>query len=363
MLLILLDLSAAFDTVDHDLLLKILYQRIGIRGNAWKWLESYLKGRTQAVNINGESSEVKSLKCGVPQGSVLGPILFTLYTQPLGDIVKKYNIQYHLYADDTQLYITFNQSSPTSMAIAKEQMEQCITEIKLWMDTYLLKLNEDKTEFMLIQSRHAKNPLTVNSLRVGQSFVEPTQCAKNIGVTFDCQLSMDKHIRNVSRSAFYSLRNISNIRKYLTTTSATTLVHAFITSKIDYCNALFVGLPAKLTDKLQKVQNAAARMVTGSRKYDHITPELFKLHWLPVKQRIKFKIILLTYKAMNGLSPEYMKDMIKVKSTSTRSNGNMLETNSMRLNSYGQRAFIAAAPCLWNALPVDLRKCQSLEKF
>ena len=140
-ILVLLDLSAAFDTVDHDRLLAVLNSRIGITGAALCWFESYLKGRTQHVAIKNVKSSMTKLKCGVPQGSVLGPVLFTTYLLPLGDILRKFGVQFHCYADDTQLYIQFSQNDNSCLG----SIEECVSEIQIWMKANFLKLNAEKT--------------------------------------------------------------------------------------------------------------------------------------------------------------------------------------------------------------------------
>ena len=149
-ILVLLDLSAAFDTVDHDRLLAVLNSRIGITGAALGWFESYLKGRTQHVAIKNVQSSMTKLKCGVPQGSVLGPVLFTTYLLPLGDILRKFGAQFHCYADDTQLYIPFSQNDNSCLG----SIEECVSEIQIWMKANFLKLNAEKTEKWLFCLLH-----------------------------------------------------------------------------------------------------------------------------------------------------------------------------------------------------------------
>ena len=174
------------------------------------------------------------------------------------------------------------------------------------------------------------------------------------------------HVNSVCKSAFHHLRNISRIRKLLSTTTTETLVHAFITSKLDHCNSL-LNVPKYVIKKLQSVQNAAARLITGSRKYDHITPILFELHWLPVSERIKFKIILLTHKALHQQSPIYIQDLIRRYTTSRtlRSSSDAFRLCHVyhNLKSYGSRAFAVSAPELWDKLPIDIRNCDNLNVF
>ena len=153
--LVLLDLSAAFDTVNHSLLLSRMERRFGISGTALKWFESYLSNRSQFVNINGEKSATHDVNIGVPQGSVLGPLLYLVYTSPLAEIINRYNLKYHLFADDTQIYISFK---TTDIASAKQRVEDCVTEICHWMNINGLKLNQDKTDILLIHSRYRNKP-------------------------------------------------------------------------------------------------------------------------------------------------------------------------------------------------------------
>ena len=145
----LLDLSAEFDTVNHQLLIKTL-QQLGIRGTMLHWFSTYLLGRLQRIKVNGVTCQPKLLDCGVPQGSVLGPILFTIYTASLGQLLRQLDVQYHLYADDSQLWVIFK---PPDLDTAIGQMEKCIASVQKWMLSHELKMNDDKTEFLVISSK------------------------------------------------------------------------------------------------------------------------------------------------------------------------------------------------------------------
>ena len=169
-------------------------------------------------------------------------------------------------------------------------------------------------------------------------------------------MSILPYVNNVCKSAFYHLRTISRIRKYLSTQTTEILIHAFVTSKLDHCNSLLYNVPKNVIKKLQSVQNAAARLITSSRKCDHITPILFDHHWLPVSERIKFQILLLNFKALHQQSPTYNQDLITryLPSRSLRSSSTLsLNPVSFNLKTYGSRAFSVSAPELWNKLPDD----------
>ena len=178
---------------------------------------------------------------------------------------------------------------------------------------------------------------------------------------------METHVSKVCSAAFYFLHNLRRIRKYLSEQTTKTLVHALITSRLDYCNSLLYGMPQSLIDRLQRVQNAAARLIHGVPKFQHITSFLLKLHWLPIKQRIHFKILILTFKAIHGDAPLYIQQMVKWKPHSKynlRQRENLLQRPSFKsLQTLGDRSFTVAAPTLWNALPHDIRQLNNFNQF
>ncbi len=177
------------------------------------------------------------------------------------------------------------------------------------MTNNFLLLNSDKTQILLIGPKNStQNLLDYNLQQDGCTVASST--VRNLGVILDSNLSFENHISHVTKTAFFHLRNIAKLRNMLPVSDAEKLVHAFMTSRLDYCNALLGGCPASSINKLQVVQNAAARVLTRSRKYDHITPILRSLHWLPIKFNISYKILLLTYKALNGLAPAYLTSLL-----------------------------------------------------
>jgi hypothetical protein len=218
---------------------------------------------------------------------------------------------------------------------------------------------------VILPSRQAYKR-SISQVQVGDCQVTVNSSARNLGVIFDDTFSMKAQINAVVKSCNFQLRSIGNMRKYLTTEAATNLIHAFITSRLDNGNSLLFGLPDYLIGKLQRIQNNAARILTRTAKYDHITPILQDLHWLPVESRIKFKILLLTYKCLNNLAPEYLSELLNLylPSRSLRSANNLdLVIPVTRLKSYGDRSFSYAAPTLWNSLPLEIKSASTSATF
>ena len=226
-----------------------------------------------------------------------------------------------------------------------------------------LQLNETKSEIMLFGPPNAVKILT-NNLGNLSSLIKPS--VKNLGVIFDPQLNLDRQINAVVKSCFFHLRMIAKIKPVLSRPDLERVIHATISSRLDYCNALYVGINQSSLDRLQLVQNAAARLLTGTRKREHITPVLANLHWLPVRYRIQFKVLLFVFKALNGHPPSYLSNLLIPKSSarSLRSADQFLLTKRRyNLERSGARAFAVAAPNLWNGIPLSIRLAPSVEAF
>ena len=368
-LLVLLDLSAAFDTVDHTILLGRLQSLLGLRGNALSWFQSYLNGRSQRISVDGTLSDKFELECSVPQGSCLGPLLFTIYVSKLFDIIRLHLPSAHAFADDTQLYMSFKPSDTLSEFEAVAVLENCIRDVRAWMKEDMLWLNDGKTEFLLIGSRQQLAKVSIDSIKVGDADIAPVLSARNLGTWFDSHLEMSVHISKTCSSAFYYLYNIRHIRKYPSKEHTEQLIHAFVTSRLDYCNGLLYGVPECQIKKLQRVMNASARLIYCVPKFCHITPILKELHWLPVRARIEFKILLITFKAIKGLAPKYLSDLMEILQMSSynlrrNNNGILLARSTIRTKkTIGDRAFMIAAPILWNSLPLSVRQAATVDNF
>jgi len=361
--LVLLDLSSAFDTVNHNILLNTLTS-LGIKGQAYKWFKSYLSDHHQIVCIDGHKSDSSCVTRGVPQGSVGGPTLFSLYLIGLKHVLENHCVNYRCYADDIQLYISFEPTQIDAVN-AIQKLEACIMDVQNWMSLHSLKLNNAKSEFIMFGSKAQLYKVNITSMTMGNTEIPLSSSCRNLGVMLDSNMTMSVQISNVCKSVRYQLRNLGFIRKYLTCSSTQKIVHALISSRLDFGNALLYLLPQSQLTKLQKLQNTAARIVTLTKKFSHITPVLQTLHWLPIVQRIKFKILLFTFHCIHGSAPSYNTSLIQPYNPTRplRSSQSGLLSIPSSKKSWGDRAFAHAGPSLWNELPPQIRNITSLESF
>ena len=363
--LLLLDLSAAFDTLDHQLLISCLEQSFGIRDSALLWFRSYLSDRSQFVLVQEHPSAPAPLPFGVPQWSVLGPVLFVLYTTQLSTVISRYPISHQMFADDTQLH---NSSFPDHIQTLISTLQDCLIDVKGWMQEHKLKLNEDKTEAVLFTSSHSSSHhILPSSIQLGSAAIPFSDKVRDLGFYLDSELSMKHHIKMTCQTAYTEIRRISSIRHFLTIDATKTLVTSCILSRLDYCNALLTGCPSTVIQPLQTVQNAAARLIFKSKKRQPCTPLLKALHWLPVEQRIKYKTCCLCFKIVSGIGPHYLSELLTVytPSRSLRSSADtrLLKVERFNRKQHGARSFRCSAPPLWNSLPFSLRHSTSLTSF
>ena len=364
-MLVMLDLSAAFDTIDHKILLTRLQNLYGVEGIALNWFKSYMTDRTNAVSINDTLSEKRKLKCGVPQGSKLGPVLFNTYIAPMSDIAKRHGINDQKYADDEQLILSFKPNGLDAMN-AKTKMENCIRDIRDFLTTNKLCNNGSKTETILIGPKTRLKNFHIENLNIDHNHIEYTDCVKNLGVIFDKHMTMEKQVNKMCKSVYFNIKNISHIRKSLNKDDTKTVVNALVTPHLDYGNSLLYGIPYKYLNKLQVAQNMAVRLIEKIGKYEHISDKRKELHWLPIQARIKYKLLSTTWKILNGQAPAYLSSLIKIKRSVRElrnTNTNLLEVNNNRVNGWGGRSFSNVSPSLWNKLPERIRLLDNLDSF
>ena len=290
-----------------------------------------------------------------------------MYTREIQDIAGIYGLHVHMYADDTQLYISFD---PANEDIIFEKIQDCLQHIKWWMKANYLKLNSGKTEIVVINNKADKspNPTSIFLQKSDKIPTEPSTEARNLGVWFDQTFSMSSHVSRVIQSCWSQLANLWRIRKGLTVQLKTQLVHQLVHSRLDFGNGLLVGLSKRDLQRLQKVQNSATRFIYGSKGKRGVTEMRKKLHFLPVEQRIVFKVCLLVYKCIHGLVPEYLSDMIirrQPKARKVRLDDDLTLVEKRHDTKYltTQKAFSVCGPKIWNKLPKSLREASSLETF
>jgi hypothetical protein len=264
------------------------------------------------------------------------------------DIFTRHGIHYHLYADDTQFWVSFDHKNSIAEVKARETLADVFSEVERWMGQHSLKLNPSKTVFLPI-SRHISysdfEPLALSSVLS----IPPSHQARSLGVLFDSEFSFKQHINEVRSISFFHLRRLNNIRDRVPLDCFQSLMHAFVTSRLDYCNALFFALPTESVCKLENLLSAAAKITLRCGKLSSTTEAFKELHWLPLNARIKFKIALLTFKTVHGLGPQYFTEALSFKSSQRSPRTpyrNFVYSHFLprpRLKSCGERAFYHSA--------------------
>lgn len=369
-LFVMLDLSAAFDTVNHQILIDTLFTKFRVEGMALKWLKSYLSGRTFSVKCgNTIGSGVYRLDTGVPQGSVLGPVLFNCYITELFSGLEALDVCFHSYADDVQIWCSYNPKSKYGEIECRRRLADALEFVYDWMRRQSLKLNCSKTIFLPL-SRNSDFINNCDPITVGGSIVNPSTEARNLGFIFDSGFTFDSQVSSVRKSSFYHLKRLQALKPFVPESCLPTLAHAFVTSRIDFCNSLYFGLPAHRLERLQSVLKATAKFLTGRKKYDSGSAALKELHWLSLKERISFKIATIAFHTYNQTMnyPLYFNQVEPHKSScnmSTRSSllPRLACSYRPRLKSCGHRSISYSAPTVFNSLPSDLRSVHAYETF
>ena len=312
-----------------------------------------------------EASSEGDITCCLPQGSIPGPILYSLYTVPLSALIDSHHLSFHLYADDTMIFTTSNPDKD-SFAAAKASMERCCADVKNWMAKSRLRLNADKTEFIIIGSKSHLQLFPETKISISGVEVPSSRCVTYLGVKIDEHLSMLPQLNKMISSSYWQLRRISNIRQCLTERCATTLAVTLVMSNLDYCNSLLLGETQGELRRLQQVQNSAARVVKRSPYHSHTSPILRDLHWLPINQRIMFKTLCQVYKCVSGSAPSYLIELLRTyKPERDLRSSTQLFLHVPRQNTkrFGERSFACAGPKLWNNIPERLRRSPSMQSF
>jgi hypothetical protein len=354
-ILVALDQSAAFDCIDHDTLIRRLQHTFGVTGKVLEWLRSYLESRSTFVRWKQSSSNIFPLDCGVPQGSALGPLLFSLYIAPLSCVINSFGVNHHQYADDAQIYIAVQKME---MLGKVARLENCIANVHSWLQQNGLQLNPSKSEVIQFTACRGKDRVDdVASLRVSDAAVQPSDVIKSLGVTLDRKLSFDQHVAAVCKASYFHIRALRHVRESLPEDIARTVACSIVGSRLDYCNSLYASMSKQNFNKLQRVQNTLARVVLRRGKFEHINPALTELHWLPVEHRVTYKLATLTFRIIKTNQPDYLRELLVdyIPPRTLRSSNKHLLTETRTNLASTSRGFRHSAAVTWNNLPDDIR--------
>jgi len=362
-LLVSVDLSAAFDTIDHSLLLSRICHSFGVQGLALKWLNSYLRDRCQTVHIGSVSSSPVFITSGVPQGSVLGPILFSLYVSPIGQIAASHGLSHQQYADDTQLFISL---STANLSDSVSSLNSCLSGLHYWFSVHGMSLNPSKSEAILFgtQQRLRTFP-NLPSVEFNGTILHLADKIRTLGVILDSSLTFDSYISSVCKSSYYYIKAIRHVRSSLPLDVCSTIATAFVQSRLDYANSILFNCGQLHLNRLQRVQNTLARVVSPGLPSEPVANKLRSLHWLPVHHRINFKIATLTYKLLSSGHPGYLSSLITRHQPVRllRSSGQEFLSVPHVNTNFGRRAFSYSSPTVWNSIPLHIRQSSSLNTF
>ena len=351
----------------HQVLINVLQHKYGVIDTALKWFDEYLRPHQCIVKIGNSTLDKLDLQFSVLKGSCAEANLFPIYSSTIKEVILN-DIYVNGYDDDHALDKTFDARSCEDEHEPISRLENCISDIKVWMDKNCLKMNSSKTEFIMFGSKHFIIKCHTESITVEVKNISRSDHVRYLGGWLGQTLSMRKHINNKCQTAVYNLHKICHLRHTLTQEAANTLAIGVVTSHLDYANAILFGLPDVVINRYQWIQNIAAKIVLNHSKYDSATEALRDFHWFPIRACIQNKILVMVYKCLDNFASDYLKDLL-VQNPITRP-GHRSEIRNQILivprtyrKTFASRSISVAGPQLWNSLPDFLRTNEILEKF
>ena len=353
-----LDLSKAFDLIDHSIL-KSKLAHVGILDHALHWFDNYLSGRTQSVCVNGTSSESMDLNFGVPQGSVLGPLLFLIFINDLPNCVKQSKVV--LYADDTALFFA-NKDVMTIERVLQEELNS----LNNWFHENGLIVNCSKTKVMVFGTSQRLVKTSRPVLKLSDSFLPVKEFCKYLGVIFDSNLNWHGHIDTIASKVSCRLGLLSRIRKYISIDVCMHLRNSIVQPLYEYCDIVWSNSDKTYLDRLLRLQKRGARIILKRKIREVSSEQLFKeLGWLPLTERWTFHKCLQVFRCINGFCPSYLLNLFSrnsdIHSYNTRGRSN-IHLNRISSKS-GSRSFSYAAAELFNDLPDHVKNSDSMRSF
>lgn len=362
--LVLIDFSNAFNGVNHDLLLAIL-THLNFSSSSVSWFTSYLAERCQAIRSGQTLSDWCDVDCGVPQGGILSPLLFSIFINLLSRFLQ---CKYHFYADDLQLYC---HATMDNLHAAISDLNSDLLQLLSWSSRFGISVNPNKCQAIVIGSSRqlAKVQLSnLPSLYYNGIVIAFSKTVKNLGILMDSNLNWTAQVNEVSRKFFASLHAILRFKNFLPVSTKIALVNSLLLPIIDYADVCYINLTEELLNKLDRLLNTGIRFIYGLRKYDHISEYRAKLQWLPIRERRSCRILGVLFSILRDkFAPEYLKDQFQFLSDThdrdlRSSNTQLLATPSHSTNFIGN-SFGVAAVRLWNQLPTDIKTAPSKDSF
>ena len=354
---VFIDLKKALDTIDHEIILRKL-SYFGADQATAKWFQSYLSNRTQRCNVNGNLSTASTVTCGVPQGSILGPLLFLMYINDLPNCLRV--AAPRMFADDTSITLSAKTVADLKLAVTSE-----LNNLTCWLRANKLSLNVTKTELMIIGSRQRLNAQCEEiNISIDDRTIKRVDRTKSLGLTIDAQLSWSKHVDEISKKVSSAIGALKRVRPFIPTDVAVQIYNALI-PHFDYCSPVWDGMSGCLSDKLQKLQNRAARVITQSPFDTSSNLLLAMLRWEKLSLRHKKQKALIMYKTLNELAPDYLQCLFTERHVNDYNLRNLEGKLSLPKpnTNYLKRSFCYSGACLWNNLPQDLKSVCSIGQF